>query len=337
MRRACLTVIVLLVAAGTAGPAWSWSAEGHKTVGAIADQLLHGTHAGTEVSTLLGGGHLQDAAVWPDCAKGVVTKNGKYVYAPKGSFAECKRYETKRGKAAMVDFVRRNSTSCAVGKGDDVCRHKEYHYSDISVAHDHYDKSFVGARNDDIVGAISAAVVVLQGGTATAPFSFKGKQEALRALAHYVGDVHQPLHVAAEYLDATGKPVDPDAGSLDAKTETRGGNSIDVQGSSRNLHATWDAIPAALTADHVTDLLGDAKAVAATSGAVDQWPTAWASESVKQAQDAFSGIKFSSRTAGGRWTATVPPNYSTTSTQTKRTQLERGGARLAAILTTVWP
>ena len=34
-------------------------------------------------------------------------------------------------------------------------------------------------------------------------------REALRLLAHYVGDIHQPLHVAAVYLDREGRVVDP--------------------------------------------------------------------------------------------------------------------------------
>ena len=41
------------------------------------------------------------------------------------------------------------------------------------------------------------------------PFSFETKQEALRVLAHLVGDVHQPLHVGAIYLDAPGNAVNP--------------------------------------------------------------------------------------------------------------------------------
>jgi len=40
-------------------------------------------------------------------------------------------------------------------------------------------------------------------------------------LAHYVGDIHRPLHVGAVYLDALGKPVNPNVGTFDQKTSIR--------------------------------------------------------------------------------------------------------------------
>jgi len=44
---------------------------------------------------------------------------------------------------------------------------------------------------------------------------------ALESLGHWVGDIHQPLHVS--FLD------------------DRGGNTISVNGCARNLHAVWDS------------------------------------------------------------------------------------------------
>src|SRR6185295_537569 len=96
----------------------------------------------------------------------------------------------------MVDFVKRNATNCQRKPAEEIC-HKQYHYTDIAIQHDSYDPAFQGARTDDITAAITAVVAVLQGGTAQAPFSIKNKREALLLLAHYVGDIHQPLHVGA--------------------------------------------------------------------------------------------------------------------------------------------
>ena len=311
----------------------AWGPDGHHTVGAIADRLLAGTNAATQVHAILGTLNLQDAAVWPDCAKGVDPQT--LVYKGAGHYPECAIYETPAGELAMVDFVTRNNTNCAPKPGEEIC-HKQYHYSDVSIAHDHYDSSFTGTRPDDIVGAVVAATHVLKGDPAPAPFNIKDKREALLLLAHYVGDIHQPLHVGAVYLDATGKRVDPDAGTFDANTETRGGNQIKVHGSKQNLHATWDAIPASLKVNHVSTLLTKAKAVPATTGSVDTWPGAWASETIKEAQTAFVGIKFSSKQSN-TWTATVPAKYATTSRPIKERQLTRAGARLAQLLTTIWP
>ena len=50
--------------------ALAWDSTGHQTVGAIADQLIAGTNAETQVRKILGTS-LRVSAVWADCAKGV--------------------------------------------------------------------------------------------------------------------------------------------------------------------------------------------------------------------------------------------------------------------------
>jgi hypothetical protein len=106
---------------------------------------------------------------------------------------------------------------------------------------------------------------------------------------------------------------------------------------SRNLHATWDAIPASLTVSHVSTLLTKAKAVPATTGSVEDWPKSWASETLKQAQTAFVRDQVQQQAGQETWTATVPANYGTASRPIKETQLTRAGARFAQLLTTIWP
>jgi len=341
MRTAFLVLCSIAIASAQPQFVSAWNADGHKTVGAIADKLITGTHAGTEVHSILGTMTLQQAAVWPDCARGVNETTLKYSMKKdtngKPAFPECTPFETNAGKATMEDFVSRNLDQCHPKPGEETC-HKGYHYADISVGRDHYDPTFVGARDSDVVHAIVAATHVLKGDPCPPPFSFKDKREALLVLTHYVGDIHQPLHVGAVYLDQNGNRVDPDPSTFDPKTATKGGNFIDVQGSSRNIHKTWDAIPTNLTATHITSdgLLTAAKAVPASAGSTDDWPTTWASETVQQAREAFNSVKFSSA-HNGRWTATVPANYSTVQRPIKKTQLARGGARLAQLLEAIWP
>lgn len=71
----------------------------------------------------------------------------------------------------------------------------------------------------DVLEAIERFSAVLRDAQATR----QAKQEALRFLVHFVGDVHQPLHV--------GRRAD------------RGGNSIQVTlfGTPTNLHSVWDS------------------------------------------------------------------------------------------------
>jgi hypothetical protein len=196
-------------------------------VAAIAAKLIVGSNAETQVHALLGSVSLVDAAVWADCAKGVNPTTLKYEGA--GRFPECAVFETPGGEAAMVDFVSRNANNCVIKPGEEIC-HKQYHYSDAAIQHMTYQSGFVGARNDDIVAAVVAVTHVLKGDPAPAPFNIKDKAEALRLLAHYAGDIHQPLHVGAIYLDPQGNEVNPDAGTFDPATATRGGNSIVLLG-----------------------------------------------------------------------------------------------------------
>lgn len=333
---------IVAVVGGTAKGARAWGPDGHKTVAAIADQLIAGTNAAQQVRAILGATSLEDAAVWADCAKGVQAKGTPLVfsYEGAGTFLECAPFETTAGEAEMVDFVKRNFDSCNPKPGEEVC-HKQYHYSDISIAHSSYSPSFVGARADDVANAISAMIAVLQGRAAPAPFSIKSQREALLLLVHYVGDIHQPLHVGAIYLDAAGGRVNPDATQYDPASDTRGGNNLTL-GGGKNLHGTWDSIPPELMAGNVDDKwVASAKKIAAAHGGITTWSTGWATGSVKEAKKAFQGVTFGSRWQDAKgqekWSATLPSAYETSMTKIKKARLTEGGARLGQLLMALWP
>jgi len=335
MRIHRLTWLITMAVLCGASPAYAWGPDGHHTVAAIAVKLISGTHAADQVKAILGDLSLTDAAVWADCAKGVSPTTFKYGGA--GQFPECAIFETPDGEAAMEDFVRRNSTNCVIKPGEETC-HKQYHYSDIAIQHMTYQATFVGARNDDIVAAVVATTHVLKGDPAPAPFNIKDKAEALRLLAHYAGDIHQPLHVGAVYLTADGQVVNPDVGTFDPATSTRGGNSIKVLPSkSKNLHATWDAIPQSQTMTHITaGWLAQARAVTPSAGSSLDWPAQWASGTVAQANAALSSLNFGPL-SGGTWTVKLPQGYSTSMSAIKKKQLTLAGARLAQLLQDIWP
>jgi S1/P1 Nuclease len=333
---ASLAAACLMFCAG----AQAYGPDGHHTVGAIADKLLAGTHAADEVEALLGDLSLQDAAVWADCAKGVNPAQN-YAYTASGRFPECKIFETDAGKAEMSDFVRRNDVNCERKPTEETC-HKQYHYSDSAIQRNLYTLGSTGTRDDDIVGSVRAAISFLQTGTALTPYNFKDKREALLVLAHYVGDIHQPLHVAAVYLDPNGKRVDPDAGVFDPATQTRGGNDITTinavtKKAGANLHHVWDQIPSSLTAPNIGPAwLAKARAVPLTPGAVTSWADIWAMQSISEAKTAFSGLKFGKQNAS-KWTVALPGSYAAKMATIKKTQLTQSGAHLAQILQTIWP
>jgi hypothetical protein len=322
----------LLVASSQA---FAWGADGHQVAGAIADRLIAGSHAATQVNTILGGISLQDAGVWADCAKGIDPKKD-YTYQTRGEYPKCKIYETPQMEAEMSDFVRRNDTNCALKPGAGSC-HRQYHYTDVAIQHARYDRKYFGTRNDDIVGAMAAAIHALMGDPTPAPFNFKDSREALRVLVHYVGDIHQPLHVGAVYLDDAGRRVNPDAGAFDGQADTRGGGRIKLDGTGGNLHTLWDDIPPSLTVSHLNAaMLKQAKAVPETDGPVFDWPTRWADDTIVIARQAFAGLTFGNL-QNGNWNATLPAEYGSTKDRIQKEQLVKAGTRLAELLRTLWP
>ena len=74
------------------------------------------------------------------------------------------------------------------------------------------------------------------------------KPVALILLAHYIADIHQPLHVGAEYFDQQGRVVDPNENPSALGDE--GGNTFTLQLGDepprnaefirRKLHGFWD-------------------------------------------------------------------------------------------------
>ena len=266
--------------------ALAWGPEGHQVVGSIADQLLH-DHAKHEVANILGF-ELRVASTWPDCAKDVVRHHdGSFEYKADPHFdASCASFATNSER--MVNYVSRNWSNCSYEDKPTNC-HKAFHFADVAIQHDTYDRKDVGTSDHDVVSAINAIILVLQNKSAPLPFSIKDKKEALFLLAHFMGDLHQPLHVGAVYLDAAGSPVNPDVGAFDKNTETAGGNRIS-ETRHGNLHADWDAIPKKFGNSADETMVAEAKAIPRTSGQLESWAAAWASDTVIAAQAAFNGL-----------------------------------------------
>nr|WP_314862007.1 S1/P1 nuclease [uncultured Undibacterium sp.] len=172
--------------------------EGHKTVGAIADRLLKGTNAGAKVQALLQPGEsLQSISIWADCAKGTFC-------GPQTS--------------EMVAFGIQNPA------------HAAYHYTNTPVQNKTYVAGGVGTTDHDIVQTLKQAIAVLQGNDneTTNPHRFSPRQ-ALLMIAHLVGDIHQPLHVGAAYINSENQFVTPlSKQQVDGVTifDLQGGNNL---------------------------------------------------------------------------------------------------------------
>jgi hypothetical protein len=336
--------------------AQAWGADGHQTVATIAAGLIKGTPAEARVAALLGDMTLPQAALWADCAKGI-SPSKNYSYPAPGKYAECAPLETPARIAEMADYVKRNDKQCTIGMDEDSC-HKQMHYADVPLQRSRYLLGFTGTRPDDVAGALRQAILVLQGKPTTGQPNFKSPREALIVLVHLVGDIHQPLHVGAPYLDAQGQRVDPDKKGFDAATFTVGGNSLWIVAATPaapakaasgaaegpvgaghfgpvKMHTVWDGVPDKFKPERVNAAwLAEARKVHSNQGDPADWPARWATQSLDLAGTAYEGLKFSAQ-EGSHWTVSLPPGYNAKADAIKRRQLTEAGARLAFVLKAV--
>ncbi len=233
----------------------------------------------------------------------------------------------------MEAYTRDNWSACGSSGCPDF-----YHYADIAIERDAYDPAETGARSFDIVGAINAAILVLQDKRTSAEFVICDKAEAVLLLAHFVGDVHQPLHVGAVYL-RNNEPFDPDiSGGASEESKTDGGNKLYDEIAGVDLHSEWDSIDASLSSAHIDKmLLDEARSTPVTAGPIETWAAAWATDTLQSAKIAYgAGLHYSSRSSDDKhpWNITFDDrdSYATFRSTTQRHEIAKAGARLAQLL-----
>ncbi len=237
---------LLMLAAGLLGfaplSAFGYGEEGHTTVGNIAAERLAGTPTAAKVNDLLEGLPLGFAATIPDRIKSW-DRNGSED-DPRGF----KMPDHPKIEAQLRAFWEANKPSDA--NDDAHPSHHWFHYTDVPLAgNEKYADGKAGRSPWDIVHMINFCCRVLSGQENEQNARAITKPVALILLAHYVGDIHQPLHVGAEYFD-NGHVANPDTDPSALGDE--GGNSFflniltpptaDPGAIKRRprLHAFWD-------------------------------------------------------------------------------------------------
>jgi hypothetical protein len=309
-----IIVLGLAILAACGATLGAFGDSGHRIVGRVAELHLQGSRALTEVRKLLRPQEtLADAAVWPDTIKNPLYEDG----------------DTPLFRLAHP-------------------AQDTYHYTNIPFQAGTYDPTLPGARPTDIVQVTRECIRVLRGSSAT----FTGR-EAVRMLAHLVGDVHQPLHAGNSFVAASGplRFVVPD-GPAGWRTAV-GGNALVYGPQDRfNLHSYWDThiVNLAMQKDDVATYA--AKLVAEVpvapewrdTGDPDGWPARWVNDVLAHAKDAHQDITLAAylgpdeagRTPH-RWRIEQPAGYDARSRARIRIQLAKGGYRLAGILKAIWP
>ncbi len=312
-------LLILLFACAAAVSAFAWGDDGHRTIGAMADTLIAGTDAAKHVHDLLGEETLSTASVWADQVKGRDNQTPE-----------------------MLQFKAANPN------------HFVFHYTDIPFEEPKYRDDSIGATNVDVVHAIPACILILQGKPeAQTLFTNVTPRVALRLLAHYIGDIHQPLHVGAGYLDKT-KFVDPN-GYAGHFGDDQGANRL-VFGGTNKLHFFWDITVVQLNMLKAHVETPQEYAALLLAKPAPEWRTAsplletdrdWANESlalaakvhdVKVLDEDDSQLDYRTKKPRPIWhIQDLSPDYIAWSCKTAEEQMTKAGYRLAATLEAIWP
>jgi hypothetical protein len=238
-------VLLSVVLLCSRSQSFAFGAEGHALVGAIADARLAGTPTAARVSKLLGGMSLSRASTLPDELKSL-DKHGTRV---PGVFSLPEHPALEK---QLKEFWEANPPAQTPRSRDDsdaVPAHHWFHYTNIPLqAQASYRQGSRGRSKWDVVQMIPYCLGVLEGRIPEDNPRKITRPVAVVLLTHYVGDLHQPLHVGAEFFDREGRPVDPEV--VPDALEDQGGNTlflflkkpVDPTNSNRRLtlHGFWD-------------------------------------------------------------------------------------------------
>ncbi len=189
-----------------------------------------------------------------------------------------------------------------------------WHYVDIPIDKPHLDMSRDCPKGDCILAKITQFRKEVADPAATAA----QRKEALMFLVHFVGDMHQPLHCSDNH--------------------DKGGNGVklDLFGKATNLHSAWDSgligrMPK--EAELFTQFSADLTVKRAAKwgrGTVEEW----AEQSHKAAQKVVYG-KLPKAPVGEL--VKVDTAYERVADPVIKVQIEKAGARLAAVLNATLP
>ena len=198
-------------------PLFAYGPAGHEIVGGIADKLIANTPAAKKIYAFTDGITLQRASLIADEIK-AWDKRGVDDLSAFPHYADHPAIDKQ-----LRDFWRANPP--IPDSESKVPSHHWFHYSDVPVLNPHkYSDGKTGRSEWDVVHMITYCVGVVSGKVPEDNPRKITKPVAVILLAHYVGDVHQPLHVGADYFNQAGHAVDPDKSQ--AGIEDEGGNMV---------------------------------------------------------------------------------------------------------------
>ena len=330
-------IVALLILCLFSFNSYAYGPRGHQLVGAIADRRVARNQAlANKIRQLLGGLTLQRVSTLPD-----EIKSWRCGSNPPGG---------TRVNRELRAFVNANCEEPS---------HDEFHYTNIPVfGNEDYLDGEVGRRPFDIVQMIPFCIRVLKGEEPETNNRAITKSVAVILLAHYFGDIHQPLHVGAEFFNSNGNPFGPRPNNKGFADQ--GGNKLTLftfvngrRTSAGKLHGYWDS----QTVDNAFGGAQDARVaqrLASTepadwelAGEVETWAEQLANDIMPLAREARQRLEYKriviesgetfiisgraeekTRRAGGTF-------YAIWAGDVVKQEIHKGGWRLAALLEAV--
>lgn len=230
---------------------------------------------------------------------------GKTGHRTIGEIAD--NYTKSKTKRKIAEILDGQSLALVSTFGDDIKSDKRYrnfnvmHYVNMPFGVK-YEDAEKNSEGDLVTGIEKCKAVILDKNS-----SKEDKAFYLKLLVHFIGDLHQPMHVG--------------------RAEDKGGNDIQVQwfGSGTNLHSVWDSKMIDSFEMTYTELANNSDKISKEQVKFLQKGTIvdWVNETQTYAVKAYASVEVGEK---------LSYNYSYENFETVRSQLQKGGIRLAKVL-----
>ena len=340
-RTACLLLSVLIFLA-PAVSALAWGDDGHQTVGKIASLRIKPRTAQKIALILKPGETLANIATWADTVKYRVGKT-----------------DPDADTNAFLQDVAHNE------------KNAEWHYDDLALGCKNYQTCTGFTPDNDIVHMLNVCIRTLQGHPD--PNHPLSQRNALKLLVHFLGDIHQPLHIGCGFIDVHGPNGnilivrDPLAIKQKGLPSDKGANDLVIDNDRKNLHSFWDftlvsSLMTTVGPEITSDTLGSflkqnvrPKASWNSHGPVNTWAAQWATDSLNQSRaHTYKAVQIVGQRSipvlsSGKpvirdgqpvmqtvFDITRPANYEALNRELVRQQLAKAGYRLAKLLDAIY-
>lgn len=250
-----------------AGPVMAWGEAGHETVGKIASLRIKRRTALKLSRILRPGDTLANMSTWADEVKDRVGEA-----------------DPDSDTHAFLQDRQHNE------------KNREWHYVNLPLDCAGYAECRDFHLPNDIVHLINICIRTLQ--DRPDPNQPLSKRNALRLLIHLIGDMHQPLHIGAGFIDpgVSGETSRIERDPIKIKQQRlrhdRGGNQLIIDNDRQRLHSYWDFDLVRILMNHAnrpsSESLGKylRRTVAPASswnprGEVMTWAEQWATDSLR--------------------------------------------------------